>query len=131
MARRGTTAFITAALVMSGCAQRLPDRVDTVMPHPGGCYVLVYAQRHFAGTREFINGPEKYYTLRNLPFGANWRQRIRSIEVGPGATATMWVDEGFEGAAMRLRADMKYPTLSSTFDERVESLAVACTANAE
>jgi hypothetical protein len=26
---------------------------------------------------------------------------------------------------------MKYPTLSSTFDKHVESLAVACTANAD
>lgn len=98
-----------------------------MMPDPGGCYVLVYAEPHFVGAREFINGPEKYYTLRNLPFGADWRKRIRSAEVGLGGTVTMWVDEGFEGTSVRLRADTKYPTLPGSFDKEVESLAVACT----
>jgi hypothetical protein len=128
MTRLRTTAFIAAALVMCGCAQRFLGREDTVMPDPGGCYVLVYAEPHFVGPREFVNGPEKYYTLRNLPFGANWRKRIRSAEVGLGATVTMWKDEGFEGASMRLSADTKYPRLPPTFDERIESLAVACAA---
>jgi hypothetical protein len=102
-----------------------------MMPDPGGCYVLVFDQPKFTGSREFINGPDKYYTLRNLPFGASWRQRIRSAEVGPGATVTVWTDEGFEGASMRLRADLKYPTLTPAFDQEIQSLAVACATTAE
>ena len=96
------------------------------MPHPGGCYVLVFEQPKLTGAREFINGPEKYYTLRDLPYGANWRKRIRSAEVGPGATVTVWADEGFQGPSTRLRADVKYQSLTPAFDQEIESVAVAC-----
>ncbi len=96
------------------------------MPHPGGCYVLVYDQPQLTGAREFINGPEKYYTLRTLPFAANWRKRIRSAAVGPGAAITVWADEGFQGVSMRLQADRKYPVLTPLFDQEIESLDVTC-----
>ena len=67
------------------------------MPHPGGCYVLVYEQARFMGAREYINGPGKYATLADLPFRANWRRRIRSAQVGPAASVTLWEDEQLSG----------------------------------
>ena len=96
------------------------------MPEPGGCYVLVYDQPEFMGSREFINGPAKYATLTALPFRANWRRRIRSARVGLAANVTAWVRDAFQGASMMLRADSSYPRLSSTFSGQVESLEVAC-----
>jgi hypothetical protein len=122
---------VVLVFTVAACARRPSENHSSVMPHPGGCYVLVFDHPQLTGAREFINGPEKYYTLRNLPFGDNWRKRIRSVAVGPGATATLWTDEGFEGASIRLRADLKYPTLAPAFDKEIESLVVACTTTAE
>jgi hypothetical protein len=97
------------------------------MPDPGGCFVLVYEQPAFTGAREFINGPRTYTALTNLPFGANWRRRIRSVDVGPGASATLWTNEGFQGASLTLRPDTRHPRLSEDLSGRVESLEIGCT----
>jgi hypothetical protein len=129
--RLGRILICIAVLAFAGCARRTSKISSSMMPHPGGCYVLVYDETRLTGAREFINGPEKYYTLRNLPYGANWRKRIRSAQVGPGAAITVWADEGFQGASMRFHADRKYPTLTPAFDREIESLSVACTATAE
>jgi hypothetical protein len=96
------------------------------MPDPGGCYVLVYERPEFLGAHEFLNGPRKYSTLSYLPFGANWRQRIRSAEIGPQASVTMWVDEGFHGASQTFGAGTKHAELSDALSGQVESIDVGC-----
>ena len=95
------------------------------MPDPGGCYVVVYEQPEFMGTREYINGPRQYATLRDLPFRANWRRRIRSVHVGPTASLTMWGREGFEGVPRRLPSSSKQTTLDA-LNGQVESIDVQC-----
>ena len=84
-------------------------------------------QPQLRGTADFINGPMRYVTLTTLPNGANWNDRIRSIEVGAGATATAWGDAIFTGASMELRVDTRYPTLPSALVGTIKSLDVRCT----
>ena len=96
------------------------------MPDPGGCYVLVYEQPQFAGAREFINGSIKYTTLENLPFRANWRRRIRSLEVGSKAALTIWAEQGLRGASQTFAAGVKQPALSEALSGRVQSLEIRC-----
>ncbi|HEY6362649.1 MAG TPA: hypothetical protein VIX63_16170 [Vicinamibacterales bacterium] len=95
------------------------------MPHPGGCYVLVYEQPQFMGAREYINGPGKFATLADLPFRANWRRRIRSAQAGPAASVTLWGDESFRGASRRLVADARHAALDA-LSGQVESLEIEC-----
>jgi hypothetical protein len=97
------------------------------MPNPGGCYVLVYEQPELMGPREFLNGPSRHATLRDLPFRANWRRRIRSAHVGPAASVTLWAREGFRGPSQTLPADTRQAALIDALSGRVESLQVACT----
>jgi len=96
------------------------------MPSPNGCYVLVSDQQAFAGAREYINGPAKLFGLKEMPYGSNWHRRIRSVRSGPQATATVWADEGFQGASLRLSPDTEHRTLSVTLSGRVESLQIDC-----
>jgi len=49
------------------------------------------------------------------------------VELGPGASATIWADEGLQGVSMTLRPDTKYPGLINDLSGRVESLEVRCT----
>lgn len=95
------------------------------MPHPGGCYVLVYEQPQFMGAREYINGPGRYATLADLPFRVDWRRRIRSAHVGPAASVTLWDNERFQGAARRLVAEARHPVLDE-LSGRVASLEIEC-----
>ena len=96
-------------------------------PNPTGCYVKVFDQPQLRGTVDFINGPMRYAKLTGLPNGANWNDRIRSIEVGPGATATAWADTVFTGASIELRVDTRYPTLPAALVGAIKSLDVRCT----
>lgn len=110
-----------------GCTERRPELLGRrTMPAPTGCYALIADESDLNGSREYINGPARHATLTELPFAANWHERIRSIELGPTATATVWTGERFGGSAMMLEANLRYPKLSPAFDRKVRSLEVSC-----
>ena len=115
---------ITFVIALCGCAggRAVEPFRSATMPDPGGCYVIVYEQPQFGGAREFINGPVKYATLKNLPFRANWRRRIRSVQVGPTASVTIWEGEGSKGASQTLSSDSRHPELSEPL-ERPHSIS--------
>ena len=86
----------------------------------------MFEGENFQGRRDFINGPAKLWDLDDLPFGADWGDRIRSLRVGPNATVTAWVREGFEGEYMRSGADRSHPKLLPAFSAGISSLQIAC-----
>jgi hypothetical protein len=96
-------------------------------PNPNGCYVKVFDQPQLRGAADFLNGPMRYSTLERLGNGANWANRIRSLEVGPGATATAWAEVNYAGTSMELRVDTRYPTLPQALVGTIKSLDVRCT----
>jgi hypothetical protein len=105
----------------------LPTTSGSVsMPDPSGCFVLVAAEPGLRGDREFISGPVQHRNLTRLPFGRNWRQRIRSASAGPRATITMWSDESFTGTSLVLRPETVHDQLPTAFDRSVESLTIRC-----
>ena len=124
-------ACIVAVVLLADCSSRSVNTLgggSATMPDPGGCYVLVYERPQFLGAHEFLNGPRKYSTLSNLPFGANWRQRIRSAEIGPQASVTMWADGAFQGTSQTFGPGTKHPELSDALSGQVESIDVGCAA---
>ena len=126
---RSACVVFVVVIAFYGCAHgrgEEPFRSAT-MPDPGGCYVLVYEQPQFMGAREFINGPVKYATLKDLPFRANWRRRIRSVQVGPTASVTIWEGERSQGASQTLSSDSRHSELSAPLSGRVQSLEIRCT----
>ena len=119
---------IVSVAVVAACTRRNDGSEfrSATMPDPGGCYALVSDGEQFAGAREFINGPRNYASLEDLPFHASWRRRIRSVEVGPAASVTMWTDEGWRGASETLSAGSREPVLSKALSGRVQSLEIGC-----
>jgi len=87
---------------------------------------MVFDQPDFSGNRDFINGPAKYLTLRSLPFGANWRQRIRSAQTGQAARVVFWTNEQLRGTALVLGPESRRPTLAVGMDARVQSMEIQC-----
>jgi len=129
-ARVGSFAIL---LIISACAASSPNGGGTSLvrgmtaPNPTGCYVQVFDQPQLRGTADFINGPVRHSRLDVLPNGANWNNRIASLEVGAGATATAWADVNFSGASMELRVDTRYATLPPALVGTIKSLQVRCT----
>jgi hypothetical protein len=69
-----SSALLLSLLLLGGCGRAgavANARGGVTMPHPGGCYVLVFEEPRFMGERELIKGPAKHATLTDLPFGAH------------------------------------------------------------
>ena len=82
--------------------------------------------RAVRGSARVHQRTRKYASLEDLPFRANWRRRIRSVQVGPAASVTMWADEGWRGASETLSAGSREPVLSKALSGRVQSLEIGC-----
>src|SRR5262245_24283300 len=127
---RATTVF--ALMIVCGCASSSSNGGGTSLvrgmtaPNPSGCYVKVFDQPQLRGAADFLNGPMRYSTLARLANGANWTNRIRSLEVGSGATATAWSEINYAGQSMELRGDMRYTMLPTALVANIESLDVRC-----
>jgi hypothetical protein len=119
---------VIAAIAIAGCAHK-PHRVGLGLPspNPNGCYVLVYDQPDWRGAGVVLNGPARWPSLeRLLAAEENWRNRIRSIAVGPVATATAHTDAAFRGASRRLAPNSQHPRLENELNARIESLELSC-----
>lgn len=128
-----TIATIFALVIILGCASSAGNGGGgtslvrgMTAPNPTGCYVKVFDQPQFRGAADFLNGPMRYSTLARLANGADWANRIRSLEVGPGATATAWADVNYTGTSMELRVDRRYATLPTALVGTIKSLDVRC-----
>jgi hypothetical protein len=122
-------AVVTVVLLsVAGCGKPSRTGVGMNAPSPNGCYVKVYDGERFAGQGDFLNGPRRYATLAaDLPNGASWALRIRSLQVGPAATVTVWADTDFRGRSMEVGPDRAFPTLGAEMSGEIESIVVACT----
>ncbi len=115
------------AIALTGCATTSSSLVrGMTAPNPTGCYIQVFESERLRGPADFINGPMRYGTLSNLPNGADWAGRIRSIEVGPAATATIWTGPNRSGKSMDLRVDRPYLSLPVDFSGKVRSMDLRC-----
>jgi hypothetical protein len=119
-------ALLVVVALLAGCGSRPPAAARRTAPEPGGCYVEVFDQPDLAGASDFINGPARHFTLRDLPFRADWHNRIRSLRVGPGATLTAWARDGFQGDAFRSGPDRTHRTLPEAFTGKIASLQITC-----
>ena len=118
---------VLPAIALAGCATTSSSLVrGMTAPNPSGCYIQVFAGERLRGVADFINGPMRYSSLSQLPNGADWSGRIRSIEVGPAATATIWTGPNQSGKSMNLLLDRPYPALPEDVSGKVRSRVLRC-----
>ena len=118
-----------ALVVLAGCGAREPRRsgLGVPAPNPNGCYVFLYDRPDWQSTGVVLNGPARWPKLDGLFANhENWRNRIRSLDVGPAATVTVYTDTDFTGISRQLAPNSKYPRLDRELSARIESLGVAC-----
>ena len=120
-------AALAGLLITAACSSRAPERTGVTMPSPDGCFVQVWDAPQFRGRQDFVNGPVAYATLRDLPGGRIWRDRIRSVKVGPATLATAYADENFQGVSLPLHRDQQYPALPDWIAGQIESIRIDCT----
>jgi hypothetical protein len=96
------------------------------MPNPDGCFVRVWDEPGFTGVSDFINGPVQYEHLRDLPNRRSWKARIRSLALGPRASAFAWSEEGFSGVPVPLTTDSRDGGRFAVLPVKIQSLDIRC-----
>jgi hypothetical protein len=123
---RSFVSILLLALCAAGCASRASRQGETTMPSPDGCFVQVWDLVRFGGVTDYINGPRVYANLRDLPGARIWGNRIRSAKTGVAASATIYADEDFQGASMRLAPDREYQIFPDELSGRIASMRIDC-----
>ena len=122
-----TATLVAAAL--AGCAKPQPvlEGIGGPAPNPTGCYVFVYDRDDWRGERAVLNGPSKWWNVERLRLDdKDWRNRIRSIEVGPTATVTLYTELNYKGASRQFGPASKPARFDGTLSGGVESIDLAC-----
>jgi len=124
--------LLMALLIPLGCARRTdtvtraPDTLFRTMPNPDGCYLQVWDGPAYTGQFDYINGPQAYTTLRDLPNQRNWDRRIASLRIGPAASAAAFTEEVFRGPSVEFLPGTDLRTLPENLNRRIASLRVQC-----
>jgi hypothetical protein len=100
------------------------------LPSPDGCFVQVWEQPFFAGPSDYVNGPRRYPTLRDMPGRRDWRNRIRSLKAGSSSSVTVWSEENFSGSALYAVRNAAHAELPDVLTARIQSIVVECDSNA-
>jgi peptidase inhibitor family I36 len=106
-----------------------PPRIGLGLPapNPNGCYVFVYEKPDWKGAGVVLNGPERWSSIERLRVDQeDWRNRIRSLDVGPAATVTVYTDPAFSGMSRRFAPGSRLASLEGEISARIESLDIAC-----
>lgn len=93
----------------------------------GGCWARIYDDRNFTGGALTLSGP---LSMPNMlgPFGINWKNRVKSIELGKTAVVTVFDNVNFKQQIASLEAGKRIPDLSKKmgyFDD-FSSLKLSC-----
>jgi hypothetical protein len=94
--------------------------------------VFIYDRPDWQGARAVLNGPDKWSSLERVFVNhEDWRNRIRSIDVGPAGTVTVYTDLRFSGMSRRFGPKSKPARLDGEISARIESLELACPASTQ
>jgi hypothetical protein len=96
-------------------------------PNPSGCYVFVYERTDFNGLATVLNGPGRWFTLERVQADqVDWRNRIRSLDVGAAATITVFPEIGFTGASRQFSPGSRLTRLDDALSANIESIQMSC-----
>ena len=120
---------ILGAAMLCGCAKEYaPGGLGGWAPNPNGCYVFVYDQADWRGERVVLNGPGKWRTVERLKRDddKDWRNQIRSIEIGSSATITLYTELDYRGVSQKLGPTSDQGRFIGSLGAGIESLELSC-----
>ena len=126
-AERQLSVILLATLTSAGCASAPVVESSGPAPNPNGCYAFVYDQPDLRGDRVVLNGPSKWADIERLRLdNKDWRNRLRSIEVGPAATVTVHTEPNYRGASRQFTPGTTVRRVDDALSGGVESVEISC-----
>ncbi|WP_151635094.1 beta/gamma crystallin domain-containing protein [Noviherbaspirillum aerium] len=120
----------TASLAEGSSSSYLLMPAEALEQQPAvktGCWARIYDDRNFSGGALTLSGPLSMPTMLG-PFGINWKNRVRSIEVGKNAAVTVYDNMDFKQQITSFSPGERIPDLSKKmgyFDD-FSSLRISC-----
>jgi hypothetical protein len=101
--------------------------VGPAAPNPNGCFAFVYDRDDFKGVSAVLNGPGRWQNLERLQVDdVDWRNRIKSIDVGAAATLTVFIEIGFTGMSRQIPSGSRLSRLDDALTANIESIQMSC-----
>ena len=121
------TVSIVLLAFFVGCGGRSSEKLAyRTAPNPNGCYVELFAQEQFRGSREFVNGPSQFARFSDLAPGPAQQEGIRSVRTGSAAIVTVWGESRYRGSLLRLGPNQQNAQLNGAIGGKGVSLQVVC-----
>jgi hypothetical protein len=120
---------ILAAAMLAGCATGpVLGGLGGSAPNPNGCYVFVYDQENWRGQRVVLNGPGKWQSVERLQRNddKDWRNNIRSIEIGARATVTLYTELNYRGVSQQFGPAGDQARFDGRLSAGIKSLTLSC-----
>ena len=96
----------------------VPIQVSNDLAMDKGCWVKLYDEKNYQGDSLLLVGP----------FGANWENKIRSLETGPKTNVTIFDNRNFRDEDKFIDRNIKIPDLSKKmgFFDNFRSMILNC-----
>jgi hypothetical protein len=105
----------------------VPMQVSNDLTMSEGCWVKMYDKKDYQGDNLLLVGPVNMPVMVG-PFGFNWENKVRSLELGPKANLTIFDNRNFRDEDKFIGADAKIPNMSKKmglFDD-FRSMMLSC-----
>jgi Peptidase inhibitor family I36 len=125
---RYAIAILAAAMLASCATEPVLGGLGGNAPNPNGCYIFIYDQENWRGQRVVLNGPGKWQSVERLRRNddKDWRNNIRSIEIGSSATVTVYTELNYRGIAQQFGPASDPARFNGSLSAGIESLALSC-----
>ena len=105
----------------------VPVEVSKDMVTNKGCWVKLYDKKNYQGDSLVITGPIDLPQMIG-PFGFNWENKVRSLEIGPNSNLTIYDNRDFRDEDKFIDANAKVPDMSKKmgFFNDFRSMQLSC-----
>lgn len=92
-----------------------------------GCWARIYDRDNYAGDSLTLSGPVALADMSG-PFGLNWDDKVRSIELGSKATMTVYDNVAYKDQVAQFKPGQKIPDISKKlgFFDEFASIKLEC-----
>jgi hypothetical protein len=95
-------------------------------PNPNGCYAELFPREQLKGDGDYVNGPARYPRTSDLRPDGRWRDGVRSVRTGPASTVTLWSEESYRGALLRVGPNQDNARINEALSAAAVSLQISC-----
>jgi hypothetical protein len=126
-AASGATGATQSMTILTPMMILVPTKVNVDNATKNGCWVRLYDQKNFQGDSFTLSGAMDLAEMKG-PFGFNWENKVRSLEIGPKASLTIYDNRNFRDQDRKIATGSKVPDLSKKmgFFDNFRSMKMTC-----